>query len=655
MASTTQKTASTHRSAVVRGTREFHIVGGSGRKRFASAVSSSSIKSGSFLAGGHSWALACRFDNQGSLASITLELLGMAKDVVATAGIRIEDPLGEWPSAVWQSDAIRIQETGTWELSVPHAYHGHESRYLRDDRLTIECTVDVLEEYSPEAAAETRNCFVSVVPPPTIAQDLQKLLLIDESKSGSGSSHSEERRRHCMQPDVTFVVEETEIQAHKLVLAMRSPVFAAEFRWHTNHSANHTRLSIDDMSASTFRAMLRFIYTDELPMKSSNNTTQRACKEKYASRRREAMARDLLVAADRYDLERLRLMCQNILLGSIDASTVMGTLLLSTRSLRIAAVPIIEILERVAMHNGARNSSDGGLPKKTWSAYNASVHGAHEFRIPNFCAVQRRLGVGQGIYSGTFQVGDHDWMLMVYPSGEKRDSKGNISVYLKLFSEPPAHGVRVSGKFIVDNPSEKFVTQNKDLNHFTTKYTNKVLGWGYQKLMTVESAKSQYLAQDGSLTIYAEVVVTKQPYPSTSIPTTRATIMVPPSSIALQLEQLLVGQQGSDLSFLVEGCEIRAHGLVIAARLSILYETVAAAAGDNNDDLRVASIDGIKAIVFKAVLHFVYTDELPTLGSTVVAEKIFFYCHNMFHRWSDIGKDVVAVAGIRMEDPLVQW
>ncbi|KAM0857923.1 hypothetical protein ACQ4PT_048162 [Festuca glaucescens] len=217
MASTTQKTASTHRSAVVRGTHEFHIVGGSGRKRFASAVSSSSIKSGSFLAGGHSWALACRFDNQGSLASITLELLGMAKDVVATAGIRIEDPLGEWPTAVWQSDAIRIQETGTWELSVPHADH----RTLRRGE-DIVCS-----------------------------------------------------------RDVTFVVEETEIQAHKLVLAMRSPVFAAEFRWHTNHSANHTRLSIDDMSASTFRAMLRFIYTDELPMKSSNNTTQRACKEKF--------------------------------------------------------------------------------------------------------------------------------------------------------------------------------------------------------------------------------------------------------------------------------------------------------------------------------------------------------------------------------------
>ncbi|KAK1661459.1 hypothetical protein QYE76_049618 [Lolium multiflorum] len=565
MAFTGQKTASTYRSAVVRGTHEFHIDGCSDRKRFSSVTSSSSIKSGSFLAGGHNWALACSFDNEGHLVSITLELLGTrAKDFFATAGIRIEDPLGEWPTAVWQSDAMRFQANRTWKLSVPDAYHGHESGYVRDDRLTIQCTVDVLEEYSPKASVETRNCFASVVPPPTIAQDLHKLLFVDESESGSRSD-CEERRRRCMRPDVTFVVEENEIQAHKLLLAMRSPVFAAEFRWHTNDNATSTLLSIDDMSASTFRAMLRFIYTDELPIKSSNDTTQRACKEKYASRRREAMARDLLVAADRYDLERLRLMCQNILLESIDASTVMGTLLLvrgrhtccqledscieyiasdpnvyaavmSTeeyQELKNSCSPlIIEIVERVAMHNGARNSSDGinhGLPNKTWSAYNASVH------------------------------------------------------------------------------------------------------------------------------------VTKQPYTSTSIPTTRVTIMVPPSSIALQLEQLLVGQQGSDLSFLVEGCEIRAHALVIAARSPILYETVAAAAGDNNDDLRVASIDGIKATVFKAVLHFVYTDDLPTLGSTVVAEDVlaaacrFFCCHNMFHRWSDIGKDVVAVAGIRMEDPLVQW
>jgi speckle-type POZ protein len=306
-----------------------------------------------------------------------------------------------------------FQANRTWELSVPEDYHGHESRYVRDDRLSVQCTVDVLEEYSPEAAVETRNCFVCVVPPPTIAQDLHKLLLADESGY-------EERRRRCMEPDVTFVVEETEIQAHKLVLAMRSSVFAAEFRWHTNG----TRLSIDDISASTFRAMLRFIYTDELPIKASNTAAQpqRACKEKYASKRCGSMARDLLVAADRYDLERLRLMCHNILAESIDTSTVMGTLLLvrgrhSCRELEdscieyIASHPevyagvmateecqelkkscsplIIEIMERVATHNHNRNgafessSTPGRLLEKSWSMYSASeeVHGVHEYML----------------------------------------------------------------------------------------------------------------------------------------------------------------------------------------------------------------------------------------------------------------------------------
>jgi hypothetical protein len=56
MALTAQKTASTHKSAVVRGTHEFHIVGWSGRKRFPYE-----INSGSFLVGGNTWALACSF------------------------------------------------------------------------------------------------------------------------------------------------------------------------------------------------------------------------------------------------------------------------------------------------------------------------------------------------------------------------------------------------------------------------------------------------------------------------------------------------------------------------------------------------------------------------------------------------------------------
>jgi speckle-type POZ protein len=288
---------------------------------------------------------------------------------------------------------------------------------------------------------------------------------------------------------------------------------------------------------------------------------------------------------------------------------------------------IIEIMERVAAHNpnGARKSSDGMKyrpPEKTWSTYNdALVHSVHEFRIPNFCAVQRSREVGQVIHSGTFNVGGYDWHVLVYPSGVKgEDDQGSISIFLKLLSQPPVHGIEVSGKFFFGNPSGKFTTEKKEWS-FTHIYTKTALAYGYTKLMTVESAKSGYLANDGSLTICCSFAVTKQPYTSTtSTPVTRAMIVVPSSSIALYLEQLLVGGHGSDVQFLVEGSEICAHSLVIAARSPILYEAVAAAV--SNKDGHIVRIDGMKATVFKAVIHFVYTDELPTLGSTVVDEDM---------------------------------
>jgi speckle-type POZ protein len=102
------------------------------------------------------------------------------------------------------------------------------------------------------------------------------------------------------------------------VLAARSPVFAAELFGDMRESTTKTRVMVDDMSALTFRAMLRFIYTAKLPIKAKkNDATSRACKEKSEARRRVAMACDLLVAADRYDLEKLRFMCQEILSESM--------------------------------------------------------------------------------------------------------------------------------------------------------------------------------------------------------------------------------------------------------------------------------------------------------------------------------------------------
>ena len=79
--------------------------------------------------------------------------------------------------------------------------------------------------------------------------------------------------------DVTLSVGSREFQAHKALLAARSPVFAAMFE-HEMEERKHNRVDITDVDHEVLREMLRFIYTGK-----TNNL--------------DKMADDLLAAADK--------------------------------------------------------------------------------------------------------------------------------------------------------------------------------------------------------------------------------------------------------------------------------------------------------------------------------------------------------------------
>ncbi|KAI5004757.1 hypothetical protein ZWY2020_032000 [Hordeum vulgare] len=184
-------------------------------------------------------------------------------------------------------------------------------------------------------------------------------------------------------------------------------------------------------------------------------------------------------------------------------------------------------------------------------------------------------GVGQATISGTFKIGGHDWRISLYPSGNAAvEGDRYISVYLQLVSDLPAGtaaGVKTSICFKIQDPS------------------------GTSPL--------------------------KEPEPYTSLASAGVTIIVPPSEISTQLEQLLASKNGSDVSFLVEESEIRAHRLVIAARSPALHGAVAGTKEEEDDHSTAAArVDDMKAAVFKAVLHFIYTDELlPGDGTRLLA------------------------------------
>jgi speckle-type POZ protein len=75
-------------------------------------------------------------------------------------------------------------------------------------------------------------------------------------------------------------------------------------------------IKVDDVEPSTFEALLHFVYTDALP-------------DDCGADGNVPPLQHLLVAADRYGLGRLRLMCEAKMCSSIDAETGATTLALA--------------------------------------------------------------------------------------------------------------------------------------------------------------------------------------------------------------------------------------------------------------------------------------------------------------------------------------
>ncbi|RLN15467.1 hypothetical protein C2845_PM02G13440 [Panicum miliaceum] len=116
--------------------------------------------------------------------------------------------------------------------------------------------------------------------------------------------------------DVTFQVGSAKFAAHRCALAARSVVFKAQLFRPMKEGTTTSVIHVSDMEEQVFKLLLYFIYSDSVP--------------EMETEEGDVMWQHLLVAADRYDLPRLRLICEQELCDNcISTSTVANILALA--------------------------------------------------------------------------------------------------------------------------------------------------------------------------------------------------------------------------------------------------------------------------------------------------------------------------------------
>ncbi|XP_064464740.1 speckle-type POZ protein-like [Ornithodoros turicata] len=191
-----------------------------------------------------------------------------------------------------QATAARIfSQYGTWTavLGNRSEFLDDTSCLLSDGVLTLCCELTILDLRKSSAVCTLEN------PPegPSFMDDFGRLFEDDDYA------------------DVTLIAEGKDFRVHKIILAMRSPVFAAMFR-NNMKEKQENRVHLDDISAEALQGMITFIYTDTAPNMAS-------------------LAVDLLRAAEKYDLKRLKSMCEYSLACSLSVDTVVEMLRLAIK------------------------------------------------------------------------------------------------------------------------------------------------------------------------------------------------------------------------------------------------------------------------------------------------------------------------------------
>ncbi|XP_044402130.1 BTB/POZ and MATH domain-containing protein 3-like [Triticum aestivum] len=216
-------------------------------------------------------------------------------------------------------------------------------------------------------------------------------------------------------------------------------------------------------------------------------------------------------------------------------------------------------------------------------AISLSEERSYVLKVDGYSRVKALLKNGQRVISTPFSVGGHDWIVRYYPHGSHEDSEDFISLYLELKS---ADAEDVKAKFtfsVLDENGEPVPSYSCD-------------NWGYHNVIKKADLEASAHIRDDCLTIRCDVTVIHS-----------EETRVPPSDLHHHLGDLLMNKDAADLTFQVGG---QTFSALTAELLGAMKESFAASP---------IEICDMEADVFKSLLHFIYTDSIPSVLDVVMA------------------------------------
>ncbi|XP_078170398.1 BTB/POZ and MATH domain-containing protein 2-like [Carex rostrata] len=255
---------------------------------------------GTFDLGGHTWAITFfpYVGHHNEWTALHVSLLTETKTVIT---LEVECSLFDHVIGTYSAVSVNaVKSEGNFLKQGDTIIQGQfiknqifeQSNYLNDDCFMIKCAVKLVKPLWVEARKKQ-----VIVPSSDFLQNFHQLW---DSREGA---------------DVVFQVGGETISAHRTVLAARSPVFKAEFFGPMKESKTGC-VKIKDIEPKVFTLMLQFVYTDIIPLNKEISFE---------------MTQHLLVAADRYGLERLKLICKEKLSNSIDVENASDILVFSDK------------------------------------------------------------------------------------------------------------------------------------------------------------------------------------------------------------------------------------------------------------------------------------------------------------------------------------